>query len=167
MLLKIVFLLVKTWYFIPQSGPCLDTWAFRWWLNRCRERFHPFWQTVIVYSIWQLQNDKKLNQDLSLKLKLSPGLDLRQWPALDKNVRHRYDVGLRTLWRENKFLFHPVLEILTSFRTDIAYFFILTSHLTVFRHIRLSDLDGSSLSTRLIIIKGVFLDIAFSFCPAF
>ena len=40
-----------------------------------------------------------------------------------------------------------------SFRTDIAYFFILTSDLTVFRHIRLSDLDGSSLSTRIIIIN--------------
>ena len=104
MLLKIVFLLVKTLYFIPQSGPCLDKWAFWWWLNGWRERFRPFWQTVIVYGIWQLQNEKKLNQDLSLKLKLSPGLGLRQWPALDKNVRHRYYVGLRILWRENKFL---------------------------------------------------------------
>ena len=47
---------------------------------------------------------KKLNQDLSLKLELRPGLGLRQWPALDKDVRYRYDVGLRTLWRENKFL---------------------------------------------------------------
>ena len=104
---------------------------------------------------------KKLNQDLSLKL------EPRQWPALDKNVRCRYDVGLRTLWRENKFLSTRFWWFLISFRTDIAYFFILTSHLTVFRHIRLSDLDGISLSTRLIIIKGVFLDIAFSFCPAF
>ena len=90
---------------------------------------------------------KKLNQDLSLKL------EPRQWPNLDKNVRCRYDVGLRTLWRENKFLSTRFWWFLISFRTDIAYFFILTGHLTVFRHIRLSDLDGSSLSTRIIIIN--------------
>ena len=37
------------------------------------------------------------------------------------------------------------MVILTSFRTGIANVFILTTHLTVFRHIRMSDLDRISL----------------------
>ena len=105
LLLKRVFLLVKNLYFIPQSGPCPDKWAFWWWLTWYRERDSVrFVRLFLFNSIWQLQNEKKLNQDRSLKLKLNPGLGLRQWSALNKNVRHRYDVGLRILWRENKFL---------------------------------------------------------------
>ena len=53
-------------------------------------------------GIKRLLNDIRLNFDL--KPSLSPDLGLRRWPALDKNVKHRNDVGLRTLWRENKFL---------------------------------------------------------------
>ena len=72
---------------------------------------------------------KKLNQDLSLKLELSPGHGLRQWPALDKNVRHRYDVSLRTLWRENKFLSTRIWQFWRHFGQILLIFFILTSHL--------------------------------------
>ena len=95
-------------------------------------------------GIRRLLNDIRLNFDL--KPSLSPGLGLRRWPALDKNVKHRHDVGLRTLWRENKFLSTRFLAILTSFWTHIDYFKFLASHLTVFSYLSLTHWDGSSIS---------------------
>ena len=98
--------------------------------------------SVLADSHWLTAfSDRKmrnsLSQHCSLRPELSPDLGLRRWPAIGKNVKRRHDTGL-----------HPVLAILTSFETDIAYFFILTSHLTNFGHIRLADSDRISLSVR-------------------
>ena len=90
---------------------------------------------LTAFSDCKMRNS--LSQHFSLRPELSPDLGLRRWPAIGKNVKRRHDVDL-----------HPVLAILTSFQTDIAYFLILTSHLTDFGHIRLADSDRISLSVR-------------------
>ena len=65
--------------------------------------------SVLADSHWltafsDCKTRNSLSQHFSLRPELSPDLGLRQWPAIGKNVKHRHDLGLKTLWRENKFL---------------------------------------------------------------
>ena len=115
-----------------------------------RELASPCNRLPFANSIRWLLNDIRLNFDQ--KRSLSLGLGLRWWSVIDKNVKHRHDVGLRTLWRENKFLSTQFLAIFMSFWTHINYFKFLASHLTVFSYLSLAYWDGSFLSIRSIII---------------
>ena len=115
-----------------------------------RELASPCNRLPFANSIRWLLNDIRLNFDQ--KRSLSLGLGLRWWSVIDKNIKHRHDVGLRTLWRENKFLSTRFLAIFMSFWTHINYFKFLASHLTVFNYLSLAYWDGSFLSIRSIII---------------
>ena len=64
---------------------------------------------LTAFSDCKMRNS--LSQHCSLRPELSPDLGLRRWPPIGKNIKRRHDIGL-----------HPVLAILTSFETDIAYF---------------------------------------------
>ena len=94
-----------------------------------RELASPCNRLPFANSIRWLLNDIRLNFDQKRSLTL--GLGLRWWSAIDKNIKHRHDVGLRTLWRENKFLSTRFLAIFMSFWTHINYFKFLASHLTI------------------------------------
>ena len=109
-----------------------------WWMSVLmvidqteRELASPCNGLPFANGIRRLLNDIMLN--FNLKRSLSPGLGLWRWLALDKNVKHRHDVGLRTLWRENKFL----STRFWLFWTHIDYFRFLASHLTVFSYLSL------------------------------
>ena len=56
-------------------------------------------------------------------------------------------------WNQAELLLHPILAILTSFWTNIAYLQLLTSHFTVFTHISLKYLAATSPPVRPIIIS--------------
>ena len=98
---------------------------------------------------------KKLNQDLSLKLKLNTGLGLRQWPTLDKNVKHRYDVRVSGPCGEKISFSRPVFGDFEVILDRYCLFFNFNQSLNSFRHIPLSDSDGICLSTQLIIITPI------------
>ena len=127
-----------------------------WWMSVLmvidqteRELASPCNGLPFANGIRRLLNDIMLN--FNLKRSLSPGLGLWRWLALDKNVKHRHDVGLRTLWRENKFL----STRFWLFWTHIDYFRFLASHLTVFSYLSLTHWEGSSLSVPSMIITVV------------